>query len=278
MAAKVKPEPEQMSLPGVEAAPAPAAPEPEQPAGALATIMTGTQSEPPRVFLYGVHGIGKSTFGASFPSPIFIPTEDGANEIDVPKFPQSNSLEEVLDKLRALYKEKHSYRTVVIDSADWLENFITKEIGEKYTEKELAYGREAMILNQLVGDVLSGLNFLRKRRGMACVVIAHSQVKRFDSPLTEPYDRYQPKLAPRVSALFQEWADAVFFTAYDVSVKAEEVGFNQKVRRGIGSGDRLLYTEERPAFYAKNRYAMPPELPLSFDAVAQHLPYYIKEK
>ena len=32
--------------------------------------------------LYGTHGIGKSTWGAMAPDPIFIQTEDGLAEVD----------------------------------------------------------------------------------------------------------------------------------------------------------------------------------------------------
>ena len=53
----------------------------------LETIQTGRQSKPPRVLLYGVEGIGKSTFGSEAPKPIFIQTEDGLDEIDCDRFP-----------------------------------------------------------------------------------------------------------------------------------------------------------------------------------------------
>ena len=36
--------------------------------------------------------------------------------------------------------------------------------------------------------------------------------------------------------------------------------------RGVGVGERVMYAEERPAFWAKNRYGLPVELPLSWDA------------
>lgn len=240
----------------------------------LSSVVTGVQHAPPRLLVYGVHGIGKSTLAAAAPAPIFICTEEGANEIDVPKFPIVSTRAQVLDILRTLYKEKHAYQTVVLDSADWLEDFITAELLKEYTEKELAYGREALYAEGKLSDVLGAFNMLRLKRNMGVVVIAHSEIRRFDSPLTEPFDRYQPKLSGRMSSLLQEWADAVLFATYDITVQKEDVGFNRQVRRGVSSGDRILYTEERPAFYAKNRYAMPPELPLSWGAVAKHIPYY----
>ena len=37
--------------------------------------------------------------------------------------------------------------------------------------------------------------------GMTVILVGHAEIKRFDSPETEPYDRYQPKLHARASAL-----------------------------------------------------------------------------
>jgi len=244
----------------------------------LSGVVKGRIHQPPRMLLYGIHGIGKSTFAAAAPSPIFIPTEDGANEIDVPKFPQVKSRIEVMDILRALYKEKHDYKTVVLDSADWFEDFIQAELRAEFTEKELGFGRESLFAEGKMSDVLGAFSMLRTKRDMAVIVIAHSEVKRFDSPITEPFDRYQPKLTARLSSLLQEWADAVAFCNYDISVKKEDVGFSREVRRGISSGDRVMYTEERPAFYAKNRYQLPVEMPLSWEEFAKHVPYYTPQQ
>lgn len=53
----------------------------------LSLIQSGRKFAPRRVLLYGTHGVGKSSFGARAERPIFIPTEDGLNEIDCEKFP-----------------------------------------------------------------------------------------------------------------------------------------------------------------------------------------------
>lgn len=245
-------------------------------ADVFSRVVTKQIHSPPRLLLYGVHGIGKSTFAASAPNPIFLCTEEGANEIEVAKFPVVGSRAEILDILRAIYRDPHGYETVVLDSVDWLEDFVNHELLKEYTEKELAYGREALYAEQKLGEVLTAFNLLRLKRNMSIVVIAHSEIRRFDSPLTEPYDRYQPKLSGRNSSLLQEWADAVLFATYDIVVKSEDVGFNRKVRRGESSGDRIIYTQERPGFYAKNRYGLPPELPLNFDTLSKLIPFYNK--
>lgn len=244
----------------------------------LEQVIRGAIHKPPRIVVYGLHGIGKSTFAASAPSPIFIQTEEGANEIDVPKLPTCTSHAAVMESLRALYKEEHEFETAVIDSVDWLEDFIQLELKASYSDKELSYGKDSVKAAERMNDVLVALNHLREKRNMACILIAHSEIRRFDSPLTEPYDRYQPKLQARFSALLQEWADAVLFATYDVVVKKEDVGFNRTIARGISVGERKLYTEERPAFLAKNRYSMPVEITFprenAYREVARFIPYY----
>ena len=86
----------------------------------LETIITGRKPEPPRLVLYGMEGIGKSTFGAAFPNAIFVQTEDGLGNIDCSRFPLCERWEEVARQLAALKDEKHEFRTVVVDSVDWL--------------------------------------------------------------------------------------------------------------------------------------------------------------
>jgi hypothetical protein len=45
----------------------------------LQSIHKGKRQSPPRLLIYGVEGVGKSTLGANAPKPIFVPTEDGLN-------------------------------------------------------------------------------------------------------------------------------------------------------------------------------------------------------
>ena len=222
-----------------------------------------------RIMVYGVEGIGKSTFGAGAPNPIYILTEDGLGSLNVDHFPLATSFQDVMDAIASLYKENHAFETVVIDSLDWLEAIIQREIEQKYDAKDLAYGKGSLIAAERWREILDGLNALRNDKGMAVILIAHTTIKRFDSPEVEPYDRYQPKLQERSNAVVREWADAVLFANYKTIVKKDDVGFNQTNNRGISTGERLLFTSERPAYMAKNRYNMPESIPLSWDAFAE---------
>lgn len=235
----------------------------------LKSIRKNDAMAAPRIMVYGVEGIGKSTFGAGAPNPVYILTEDGLGSLNVDHFPLATSFADVMDAIASLYKENHAFETVVIDSLDWLEAIIQREIEQKYDAKDLAYGKGSLIAAERWREILDGLNALRNDKGMAVILIAHTTIKRFDSPEVEPYDRYQPKLQERSNAVVREWADAVLFANYRTIVKKDDVGFNQTNNRGISTGERLLFTSERPAYMAKNRYNMPESIPLSWDAFAE---------
>jgi hypothetical protein len=235
----------------------------------LKSIRKNDAMAAPRIMVYGVEGIGKSTFCAGAPNPIYILTEDGLGSLKVDHFPLATSFQDVMDAIASLYKDNHAFETVVIDSLDWLEAIIQREIEQKYDAKDLAYGKGSLIAAERWREILDGLNALRNEKGMAVILIAHTTIKRFDSPEVEPYDRYQPKLQERSNAVVREWSDAVLFANYKTIVKKDDVGFNQTNNRGISTGERLLFTSERPAYMAKNRYNMPESIPLSWDAFAE---------
>ena len=243
----------------------------------LDSLRRGGAPRPPRLLTYGVAGIGKSSFAAAAPGAIVVQTEDGLGSIDVPTFGLLRSFDEVMQAIGSLYDEAHDFQTVVVDSLDWLEPLIWQHTAQLHNQPNIeafGYGKGYLAALDTWRSVLEGLNALRDERGMAVILLAHAEIKRFDSPETEPYDRYQPKLHARASALVQEHVDAVLFANYRITTLKSDVGFNKKVVRGVTGGDRLLHTVERPAFLAKNRFGLPETLPLSWPDFAAAVPFY----
>lgn len=237
------------------------------------SLVVGKQELPPRICVYGVHGVGKSTFASQFPSPIFISTEDGLSSLDVTSFPRAKKVEDVAESIATLAKEEHNFKTIVVDSVDWLiEPLIIADIDSRYDEKAQAYGKGQMYVAETFREILQGLDVLRKKRGMNVVLLAHSAVVRFDDPRTEPYDRYQPKVPNRCSGILQEWCDIIAFAGYKVMIKKSDAGFNQQKARGITTGERLLHFVEQPAYVAKNRYALPDELEMNYEDFSKLVP------
>lgn len=241
----------------------------------LASLKRGTALAAPRLLIHGVAGVGKTTFAAAAPAPVFILTEDGLGTLNADHFPLARTFEEVMESLVALHVEEHAFQTVVIDSVDWLEPLVwaqaCKDNGWKSIE-DAGYGKGYVAALDLWRQYIEWLNALRDDRGMTVIQIAHTEIKRFDSPEHEPYDRYIIKLHARAAALLQEHSDAVLFANYRISTVKSDVGFNKKVNRALGSGERVLHTAERPAFLAKNRYSLPDSLPLSWEDFANAMP------
>lgn len=241
----------------------------------LASLRTTTSLQPPRVLVHGVAGIGKTTFAAGAEDAVVVMTEDGLGKLQVPHFPLATSYAQVAEALDALLNEEHPYRTVVVDSVDWLEPLIWAETARRNGWSSIetpGYGKGYAEALNVWREYIDRLNALRDRKGMAVVQIAHTDIKRFDSPEHEPYDRYVIKLQTRASALLQEHSDVVLFANYRISVAKADVGFNKKVARALGSGERIMHTAERPAFLAKNRYGLPDTLPLDWKAFVEAMP------
>lgn len=246
----------------------------------LNEIQTGKQQLPPRVTVYGTPGIGKTLFASKAPKPIFIQTEDGLSEIDCDRFPLATLLETVLQFLTALLNETHKYQTVVIDSLDWLEQLIFQELCRQYSVSSIekvdgGYSRgytHALIHWKQILDLL---NALRLQKSMIVILIAHAKVERFEDPESTAYDRYSPRLHKHASALVCEWSDAVLFATRKIRVQSEDAGFNRKrgIAYGLGrdGGERVLRTIGSPSCVAKNRYSLPEEIPLDWDAFLQSM-------
>ena len=239
--------------------------------GMLEIIRTGREAKPPRIMIYGSEGVGKSTFAASAPNPIFIQTEDGLGEINCRKFPLANSLSEVLAELAALRDEPHEYLTVVIDSADWLERLIfdevCKEFGVRSIEKaDGGYGKGYTHALTHWRKVVNLLQELRDKRGMVVILVAHAKVERFEDPENAAYDRYTPRLHKHAASLIAEWVDAVLFANKKFRVSKD--GNDRAVATPIGAdgGERVIRTVGSPACIAKNRFGLPGEIPLSWAA------------
>src|SRR3989442_74866 len=103
-----------MSTPAAVQKPA-IAPSPPRPSRmTIANVTRGKVLGPARIIVYGVDGVGKSTFAAGAPNPIFLGTEDGTRHLDVARFPAPQTWAEVLEAIRNLTLDAGGFKTFVV--------------------------------------------------------------------------------------------------------------------------------------------------------------------
>ena len=235
----------------------------------------GKQPKPRRIMLYGVHGIGKSTFSAGAPDAVFLPTEDGIADIECEAFPLAETFEQFSEYLDELRNEDHDRKVVVIDSLDWLERLIwaaVAKLKDVDNIEDIGYAKGYTFALSYWRHVLQQLDWLRENKGMACILIAHAKIERFQPPDNDPYDRYSPKMHKLASAIVQEWCDEVLFANYRVFTKTQGEGFDKRTQ-GVGNGERVVHTTERPSHIAKNRAQMPETIGLSWADYAKAISF-----
>jgi hypothetical protein len=248
----------------------------------LASLRRGRENVPPRIIISGGPGVGKTTFACTAPGAVVIQTEDGVEPLvsagllpaDLPRFPLATSYDDVIEAIGALYTEEHEHTTLVVDSLDWLEPLVWQACCAKHGHssiEEFGYNRGYIELDRYWSQFLGGLNALRTERGMTCILVAHCEVRKFDSPDEPTYDRYVMKLHKRAHALLEEWADVIGTARYKVLISTETTGSGKSARKthkAVRETDRVLYLSEKPSVVAKNRYGLPAEIPLSWQAFA----------
>jgi len=259
-----------MSTTNATAAPSPKpaipAPTPPKPARmALSNVVRGVQDEPLYVILYGVEGVGKSTFAAGAPAPIFLSTEGGTGHLDVARFPEVTTFADAMDAIRTLATEPHDFRTLVVDTVDHLEPLVHAHVLSGTKWKSLAeYGGGYGKGNEAALDVwrifLKAIADLRRAKRMHVVFLGHSAIRTFKNPMGGDFDRYVAKMNEKAAGLVKESVGYVLFARYESFAKTDD----DKRTRGFSDGTRILHTQWSASYDAKNRGDLPAELPLSW--------------
>lgn len=246
----------------------------------LSSLKSSRRADPPVILLYGVDGIGKTSLAAEFPDPIYLPTEGERppSDVDPPTPGTIESFDDLLDVFGELLTTDHDRKTVILDSLDGLEPLVWKATCRRLgiaSIEEAGFGKGYVEADTEWNELLSAVAALA-RAGICVVMLAHPEIVRFDSPTTDPYSRYQPKLHKRANALVREKSDIVAFMNYRISIKEKEVARQTKVAHAEGGKERQVHLVEGAGFNAKNRYSTPDHVTYKkgggYEALAKFFP------
>ncbi len=229
-------------------------------------IRKGPTSLPPRVLLSGPEGIGKTTWAGQAPNPLFLASEQGLTGFEHVDRLTPESLQEVYSLIEQLILDPRKYKTLVIDTADWLERIIYQAVchrdGKKNIE-DFGYGKGYVVAESELVQILQRLDVLRIKQKMGIIILSHVAIKPFNDPGGASWHRYELKGNKSMTGILREWPDVCLFAVNEVHASKKD-GRDRAV-----AGERIVHTQWSPAWDAKNRLNLPPTLPLDYPAFAE---------
>lgn len=236
-------------------------------------IKSTLRVSPLRAVIFGRDGVGKSTFAAGAPKPVFVAVESGLDNIDARAVTAPKDWPQLLASVDALASEP-SCETLVIDSLDWAEQLLWSHLvatkaddkGRKVKDIEgYGYGKGYVAAVNDWRILLSSLSAARDN-GKNILLIAHSIRKPVKNPTGEDYEQYQIKINDKASGLIREWVDVVGFAELDVATVTDKDDGGRT--KGQSTGKRILRTQPAAGYEAKTRFALPAKIPLEWPTFA----------
>lgn len=240
-------------------------------------ITRGAVRKAQKVIVYGPEGIGKTTFAAQFPDPLFIDTEGSTDHYDVKRTEPPLSWTALMGQVKDVAAERPC-STLVIDTADWAERLcmthVCKANGWSSIE-DPGYGKGYTPTVEEFCKLLDALSDVADA-GMNVVLTAHAAIRKFDQPdEAASYNRWALALvdAQRMSnsAKAKEWADAVLFANYETYVEVVGDGKGAK-GKATGGQKRVMHAQHAACWDAKNRWGLPAKVPFDYAQIAPFVP------
>jgi hypothetical protein len=235
-------------------------------ASILQKIRRGVESLPPRIVLSGQEKIGKSTFAAQAPSPLFICAEDGLTGLEHIARWQPATYADLKHFLDALTNEgPGDFKTLVIDTADWLERLLEDHLckGEGVDSiKKIGggWGNGEKMLEHETSVLLNTLDHIRQKHQMAIIILSHVVIRAAHLPTGESFDAYEMKGSKKFTGILREWPDFLLFARHEVFVAKDKGAIKGKAV----TGDRVIHTQPSATWQAGCRYELPEMLNLSY--------------
>jgi|TARA_Y100000296_G_C5152572_1_gene247235 hypothetical protein len=238
--------------------------------------------KPPILTIYGGPGIGKTTFGATAPDPVFLMAEDGC-PYKIPKIPKEGVIESWVDALAAirwLIKEEHDRKTLIVDTVNKIVQHSRQHVcDEQYQgrwkttrgqEGFNAFGYGEHTAEMEFQKFLKGLSHLKNKKGMWIILLAHEGQHRQGNLHGEDFKKLGGLMHHLPWSRIVEWSDQVAHVTKDfVAIKKD----GDRVAKIKSTSERKMYFEGDPSRDAKCRdgiYKMPSVIKFSYANYMEH--------
>lgn len=235
--------------------------------GTVINISRGRKLGPMIYTIYGIPGVGKTTWASQFPDALILDLEKGSEHLDTARMDDIESYGVFKERISMLLGDVQGFKTIIVDSLEKLEGLMLQEMvatglypnyeeankfnnGQKLTA---SWMREVMTLFRKMVDL----------HKVEVIFVAHSQVVKFNDPDGSSFDRYTMRVNDHMGAVVRDLSHNVFFACHKVHTTKD----GHKIK-GLSDGERILKTEWRASFDAKSRIeGLPFEIPLSYAAL-----------
>ena len=242
------------------------------------SIIKGVETVPLVTVVTGATAVGKTHFACQSDDPIKLDLEHGAeihNHQKIPLYGKDVVFDDCVESLRLIYAnhKKMGVKTVIVDSFDWVQKLIHKEVCSKKnveTIDELKWGAGYQLAASLAQDFVNGLDSLRQL-GLEIIIICHTQIVKVDEPIHDLYEIYDLKLDRLIRNNLKEWSTIIAFCEFQQSTHLKGERFGQKMYKAISTGDRIMHTVPQAGFVAKSRIPIPSPLPLDWKIFQQEI-------
>lgn len=225
------------------------------------------------LIIYGIPGIGKTSFAAQFPGPIqfYSMKESGYDDLnDVGEIPDWCSNENILSwESFVVQFKKCTAKTIVVDSLSGFQQLLFRYVTEKYYDGDVKkfsayYNGPRTDAPAVLEREWENVAAAKRNLGTHVILLGHAKTDTVPNALGTDYLAHIVDLDKGVGGIVNKWAQAILFMALDIEAVKNNRG--QLTEKAKNTEERLMYTGTSPGHVAKNRLHLPDPIMLGDSA------------